>query len=161
MKKMIIKEFNKIIFEKKVNKNKIYFIKHNNIKCIIIYKRFSKIIIYSFNFIFVIIYYLYYLSLEKCFDGEAECSRKIKWIKKKLNEGLLCTFFLLFCCELMIHKIISKLHLIHMILIFFYFYSYSHGLEFDDHGFFNFLGVITALIIGIIGFLFYLFIYFF
>ena len=153
MKKMIIKEFNKIIFEKKVNKNKIYFIKHNNIKCIIIYKRFSKIIIYSFNFIFVIIYYLYYLSLEKCFDGEAECSRKIKWIKKKLNEGLLCTFFLLFCCELMIHKIISKLHLIHMILIFFYFYSYSHGLEFDDHGFFNFLGVITALIIGIIGFL--------
>ena len=153
MKKIIIKEFNKSIFKKKVNKSEIYFFKNNNIKFFIIYKRFGELIIYSFNFIFIIIYYLYYLSLEKCFDGESECSRKINWIKKKINEGLLCTFFLLFFCELMIHKIISKLHLIHMIIIFFYFYTYSHGLEFDDHGFFNFLGIITALIIGIIGFL--------
>jgi hypothetical protein len=32
-------------------------------------------------------------------------------------------------------------------LIYSYFYYYSHGLDFDDHGYFNFLGGITIVFI--------------
>ena len=51
-------------------------------------------------------------------------------------------------CELMIQKIISKFHLIHIIAMFSVFFVYSHGLDFDDHGFFNLLGISGLLIIG-------------
>ena len=91
--------------------------------------------------------------MEKCFAGHARCSKKSAWIQKKLNEGLLCSFLLLFMCELMIQKIISKLHLMHLIVIFISFYIYSHGLEFYDHGLFNLFGVSAIIIIGNIFFI--------
>ena len=115
-----------------------------------IYKSFV-IIINNFSFfIFIIIYILYFFSLEKCLEGHRRCSRSTSWIKKKLYEGILCSFFLLLICEMMIQNIISKLHLIHIIIIFISFFIYSHGLDFYDHGLFNLLGVISILIIGII-----------
>ena len=40
--------------------------------------------------------------------------------------------------QLMLFDVVSKKHLIHIIIIFIFFYKYSHGLNFNDHGFFNF-----------------------
>ena len=147
MKKVNILE-NKNFLEKKVKKIDYFPLNRNNLKCIKIFKRLPKLINFFSIFVFIDIYYLYYLSLEKCLDGLSRCSKKVAWIQKKLNEGLTCSFLLLFICELMIQKIISKFHLIHLIIIFISFYTYSHGLEFYDHGLFNFLGVLSLLIIG-------------
>ena len=79
-------------------------------------------------------------------EGQVECSRKNKWIKTKLSEAISSSFILSFLIELMIFNIISKLHLIHIFLVFFIFFIYSHGLEFYDHGLFNFLGFVIILI---------------
>ena len=103
--------------------------------------------------IFIIIYYLYFLSLERCLEGEGKCCKKFKWIQKKLNEGLVSAILLLFTFEFMIHNIISKFHLFHIIFAFILFYKYSHGFTFDDHGLYNLLGVISLLIILIISLL--------
>ena len=54
--------------------------------------------------------------------------------------------------QLILYKIISRIHLIHLIIVFISFYIYSHGLVFDDHGYFN--------IIGFIGICFIIFIFF-
>ena len=40
--------------------------------------------------------------------------------------------------QLMIFHIVPKKHLIHILIVFFFFFRYSHGLNFDDHGYFNF-----------------------
>ena len=148
MKRIKIVEFNKNTFEEKVYKKKYFSYFINIIRINILDTRFSRIINFCSILIFVVIYYLYYLSLEKCFQGHSKCSKKVEWIEKKLKEGLSCSFLLIFLFELMIQKIISKLHLIHIIIVFSSFYKYSHGLEFYDHGFFNFLGVTVLLIIG-------------
>ena len=109
------------------------------------------IVINNFSFfIFIIIYILYFSSLEKCFGGHTNCSRNTIWMNRILKEGIICSFLLLFLCEMMIQNIISKLHLIHIITIFTSCFIYSHGLEFYDHGLFNLLGVLNVLIIGII-----------
>ena len=47
----------------------------------------------------------------------------------------------------MIFKVISKKHLIHMLIIFIVLFLYSHGLEFFDHGYFNFLYYFILLFI--------------
>ena len=152
MKKIVMKEFNKIFFKKKVlDNNKYYYLANKNfINCFKIVRSNSKIINYCSTFIFIVIYLLYYLSLEKCVDGHRRCSKRTKWIRKKLNEGLICSVLLLIMFELMIKKCISKMHLIHVIIIFISFYIYSHDLEFDDHGLFNILGISLIIIIGII-----------
>ena len=45
------------------------------------------------------------------------------------------------------------MHIIHIILFFILFYSYSHGLDFENHGYFNFKGYFILLIILFIIFL--------
>ena len=62
---------------------------------------------------------------------------KWKWIKVKLTEELVSCFILIILLELIIIKKISKFHLIHLIFVFTSFYIYSHGIEFDDHGYYN------------------------
>ena len=145
MKKILIEKYNKSFLIEK-----LFINRYNSLD-----KR--KCIKYNINFysifIFIYIYYLYYLSLEKCLKGFIKCSFKTKWIQQKLNEGLLCSVLLLILIELMIHNIISKLHLIHVILFLISFLIYSHNIEFHDHGLFNFLGIILILISGIIFFL--------
>ena len=112
-----------------------------------------KIIRFSSLFFFVVVYILYYLSLEKCVAGQVRCSLNIKWIEKKLHEGVACAIILMILFEFIILRIIPKIHLIHVILFFSTFFFLSHGLEFYDHGLFNFLGVISFIIIGHIFFL--------
>ncbi len=106
-------------------------------------------------FLFFISYFLYFLSLEKCFDGEDGCCIKIHWIIKKLIELIISCLLISFLLQLIFVSKISKLHLIHLIIAFLYFYNYSHGLEFSDHGYFNFIGFLYLLmIIQILSFIF-------
>jgi hypothetical protein len=93
-------------------------------------------------FLFSMSYYLFYLSLEKCFEGEDICCLRIKWIKKKLIEEIISSILISILFELIILKFLSKFHLIHFIITFFLFYRYSHGIDFEDHGKYNLIGFI-------------------
>ena len=125
---------------RKKNKNK------NKTKIIIL----QNILIFP---IFLISYYLYYLSLEKCYEGVDKCCQKLKWIKKKVIQEFSSCALITVLLQLIFYKIISRFHLIHLIIIFFFFYKYSHGYDFDDHGYFNFIGFIGICAIIIILFL--------
>ena len=154
MKKVLIEEYNKLFLRKKLDKknysslDKVRCINYNKI-----IKRNYKIINFCSIFLFIFIYYLYYLSLEKCFGGLRICSRRTQWISEKLNEGLLCSILLSILFELIFQNVLSKMHLIHVIIVFISFIIYSHNLEFYDHGLFNFLGIIAIIIIANIFFL--------
>lgn len=98
---------------------------------------------------FIFAYYLYYLSLEKCSRGLDRCSLNYKWIKIKIREGIYCSFILIILIEFLILKILSKFHFLHLIIAFISFYWLSHGIEFNDHGFFNFFGILGIILIGL------------
>ena len=100
--------------------------------------------------LFIISYYFYYLSLEKCTSGEDWCTLKWDWIKLKLGQLIISTLIIIFLIILIIYKIISKLHLFHFIGVFIIFYYYSHSVYFHDHGAFNFFGLLSALILSLI-----------
>ena len=117
---------------------------------ITLFKLFFKKSIYIF---FFISYLLYYNSLEKCIRGVDECPRRINWIKIKIKQVIFSCLVMLILIELIIYKKISRFHLIHIILIFILFYSYSHGLNFQDHGYFNFVGFFILFAIFFIIFL--------
>lgn len=93
-------------------------------------------------FLFMMSYYLYYLSLEKCFEGFDKCAQKTKWIIIKLYEIFSSFIILVILLEGIFLKIISKYHLFHLVCIYYLFYFYSHGLDFHDHGYYNFIGAI-------------------
>ena len=119
-------------------------------------KKISNICKIYFNIIslllFAISYYFYYLSLEKCLEGEEACSKKWDWIKLKLVQLIISIIIIIFLFLLIIYNIISKLHLFHFIATFICFYKYSHSDYFHDHGAFNLAGLFIIL------FLFLLFI---
>ena len=102
---------------------------------------------------FLLSYLLYYFSLEKCTEGMDECPRNVSWIKSKIKEVILSCLIMVILIELIIYKKISRLHMIHIISSFLLFYIYSHGLDFEDHGYFNFKGYFIIFIIFIILFL--------
>lgn len=101
-------------------------------------------------FFFTISYYFYYLSLEKCFRGEGECSLKWNWILKKIIQLVISILIIIILLILIIYNKISKLHLIHFIITFFLFYEYSHSTVFHDHGGFNLIGLFFALFLFLI-----------
>ena len=104
-------------------------------------------------FLFFLYYYLYFFSLEKCLEGFDICGEKSDWILKKLTQAVISYFILTLLLELMILKKVPKYHLFHLIIIYSFFYYYSHGLDFHDHGYFNFLGGITIISILILALL--------
>jgi predicted DNA-binding protein YlxM (UPF0122 family) len=110
----------------------------------------ERLISYIIYFLFFLSYCLYYLALEKCFEGQYECGKKLGWIRKKLFQAIFSAVIHSILFELMILKLITKLHLIHVIIFLLIFYNYSHGDEFYDHGFFNFLGHNLIVIISLI-----------
>ena len=115
-------------------------------------------IIVSVNFL--LSYYLYFLALEKCKEGQFRCSQKINWIYKKLAQAIVSSIIMAILFELMLLKLTTKLHLIHVFIFLINIYIYSHGQEFFDHGFFNFLGFLIIIIITMLLFLpFTIFIY--
>ena len=101
-------------------------------------------------FFFIVSYYFYYLSLEKCFIGEGECSLRWKWILKKIIQLVISILIIIILMLLIIYNIISKLHLIHLIITFILFYEYSHSTYFHDHGGFNLIGLFFVLFLFII-----------
>ena len=111
--------------------------------------------------LFLITYLYYYLSLEACVKGESVCSIQLEWQMTKILQEFKSCLLMVFILELIFYKLFSKLHLIHFLVIFSLFYIYSHGIEFEDHGFYNFIYyfiIITLIIILIIpfNFLFYI-----
>ena len=96
------------------------------------------------------IYYLYSLSLEKCFLGADRCGNQRKWILKKILQLAASSIISSILFLLIIIDRISKLHVIHFTSMFFYFYKQSHFYYFDDHGMFNFIGFFSLFSIIII-----------
>ena len=105
------------------------------------------------NLFFFISYLLYYNFLEKCTEGMDECPRRIDWMRNKIKEIFFSCLIMVILIELIIYKRISKLHLIHIIISFIVFYSYSHGITFEDHGYYNFALFFILFIIFFILFL--------
>ena len=105
----------------------------NYIKKIKIFKKQILIIIG-----FGLCYFLYYLSLESCLDGEGPCATRVNWIILKVIEEIISCILLTFMIQIIILKKISKMNFIHIIFMFIFFYYYRHGLNFVDHGYFNF-----------------------
>lgn len=101
-------------------------------------------------FIYFISYFLYYLSLEKCTDGFDQCGIKNKWILTKLIEAISSSIILSFLIEAIIFKIISKFHFLHIIIIHSFLFKYSHGIDFHDHGFFNFIGSFIIIFLNLL-----------
>lgn len=110
----------------------------------------NRLFSYIIYILFFMSYSLYYLALEKCMDGQYECGKKLDWIRKKLFEAFFSAFIIAILFDFMILKLITKLHLIHAFFFQLIFYIYSHGDEFYDHGFFNFLGHNLIVIICLI-----------
>ena len=59
---------------------------------------------------FLISYYLYYLSLEKCYKGADKCCQKLRWIKKKVIQELSSCTLITALLQFIFYKIISRLH---------------------------------------------------
>ena len=104
---------------------------------------------YSSFFLFITSYYIFYLSLEPCLLGEDICGNNLKWIFKKFVQ-------LVISCELvvyLIYKIIfmnlSKLHLIHLLIVFVLFYIHSNNFFFHDHGMYNFIFFFFLLFVNL------------
>ena len=116
----------------------------------------------KYLFLYLLSYFLFFLSLEKCLEGEDVCCMKMKWIIKKIIELIISCLILIFLFYSIIFNNNSKLHLIHVFIVFILFYNYSHGYEFHNHGYFNFVGylflfTIFLLIIFLYKLLIYLF----
>ena len=122
----------------------------------------NKLLLYKYTILilFVISYILYFLSLEKCLDGEEICGNNMRWIYKKLVELIVSCELLSFLFATIVFNYSSKLHLIHLIVIFSLFYFYSHGFFFFDHGFYNFAFFIFLFVLNVILILFLKFIIF-
>ena len=116
-------------------------------------KEYTKTILLKLSkfIVFILTYWLYFLSLEACYEGEGHCSNHIYWIKKKVFEEIISCVFLSIIIQLIIFKKISKLHIIHIIVSFTLFYCYSHGMDFENHGYFNFFlyFIIVAILTSI------------
>ena len=104
----------------------------------------------KYLFSYLISYLLYFLSLEKCYEGEDACCIKINWIILKIVELIISCLILSYLIESIILKNSSKLNIIHIFIVFLLFYTYSHGFFFHDHGYFNFVAYFLFLIIFLI-----------
>ena len=121
-------------------------IKTNNYK-----KKYKKKFVFAI--LFFLSYLLYFLSLEKCYSGIYICSSNTKWIIIKLLELITSCIIMSILIELIFYKLISIFHIIHISIIFYSYYKYSHGLDFNDHGLFNFIGYFLLLVLIIIFFI--------
>ena len=100
-------------------------------------------------------YCLYFLSLEGCYEGVDLCPRRMNWIVLKVSELIISCIILTSMILLILHKKLSKLNFLHIIIIFSFFFLYSHGLDFHDHGLFNIIfyyALMAILIVFILPF---------
>ena len=140
-----------ISYLSEINFKKIKIIDNNSIiKTLKRYFINCKLLI---SLLFFLTYLLYFLSLEKCYLGIDDCPTKIKWIMLKIFELIISCIILSILIEFLFYNLISKLNIIHIIIIFVLFYKYSHGLDFDNHGFFNFAAYFALLVVFLIIFI--------
>ena len=99
---------------------------------------------------FIISYFIYYLSLESCLDGEEICGNNMKWIYKKLFQLILSSELISFLVIITLFYNASKLHLMHLITIFVLFYFHSHNFFFNNHGMYNLIFFLLILIINLL-----------
>ena len=92
---------------------------------------------YSISVLYIISYYIYYLSLERCLDGEEICGNNMKWIYTKVVELVIASELISVLFALMIFNVSTKFHLVHLIVVFVLFYYYSHDFYFFNHGMYN------------------------
>ena len=97
--------------------------------------------------LFISAYILQLLSLEKCYEGFDLCSLKTKWIENKVYEAIISSLILVILIELIFYKIITALNFFHIILFYIIIFSYSHGIDFDDHGYYNIVCSIALILI--------------
>ena len=71
------------------------------------------------------------------YQGEDVCCLKLSWIKRKVIEESISCIITIILLELIILNKISKFHFFHFITTYFLLYSYSNGITFDDHGYYN------------------------
>ena len=100
--------------------------------------------------LFISSYIIFYLSLEKCLMGEEICGNNMKWIYTKVFEIILSCEIISYLVVKMLFYDLSKLNLIHLIIIFSLFYIYSHRFFFFDHGKYNLILFLILLFINII-----------
>ena len=105
---------------------------------------------YSTAFVFIISYILYYLSVEKCFDGDEICGNNMKWIYKKLTELIISCELISVLIATIIFNYSSKFHFIHLTAIFILFFLYSHNYYFHDHGMYNFVFFIILIFLNLL-----------
>ena len=98
--------------------------------------------------LYITSYNIYYLSLEKCFDGEELCGNNMKWIYKKLIEIIISCEIIVFLLVRIFFYGSSKLHLIHLFTIFTLLFLYSHNFFFYDHGMYNIIVFIILLFLN-------------
>ena len=104
----------------------------------------------KYFFSYLISYFLYFISLEKCYEGEDVCCVKGIWIRVKIVELMISCLILSYLLQLIIFKISSKLNLVHIFIVFLLFYLYSHSYYFHDHGYYNLIAYFLFLIIFLI-----------
>ena len=138
---------------KKTRTNKIKNTHKNNKKIFNIFFNLIGLIL------FVASYYFYYLSLEKCFEGEDACSKKLEWIKLKIIQLIISVVIIIVLLILIIYSILSKLHLFHFITTFICFYRFSHSSYFHDHGAFNLICLFVIIFLSLLLLLFLKFIF--
>ena len=109
-------------------------------------------------FLYLIAYIFYYLSLEKCLEGEELCGNNMTWIYKKLVELIISCEIISFLIGKMIFNYSSKLHLMHLFLIFSLFILYSHDFFFWNHGMYNLIFFVLLFFLNICIILFFKFI---
>ena len=109
---------------------------------------------YSISVLYIISYYIYYLSLERCLDGEEICGNNMKWIYTKVVELVIASELISVLFALMIFNVSTKFHLVHLIVVFVLFYYYSHDFYFFNHGMYNIIVFILFFSLNLIIILF-------
>ena len=71
---------------------------------------------------FLLVYLLYFLSLEGCYEGEGTCTIYIDWYYLKVKEEVIYCSIMTIILQLMFFKIIKKIHFIYFIIIFIFFF---------------------------------------
>ena len=136
-------EENKNYKKKKININNISIIKYFNYYKNNIIKLFKQKSFIPFYFS----YFFFAFSLGGCYRGEDFCSREVKWMVSKVIEEIISCIIMAIMIQFILFKTISRYHFIHIIICFFIFFSYSHGIDFPDHGYFNFFYYFILLLI--------------
>ena len=105
----------------------------------------SKFIGILHTSIFFISYLFYFLSLKGCYDGEDICTYNQLWIVGVVTNLIISIIINFFMFILILYNRVSALNLIHFIIIFVFFYQYSHETLSEDHGYYNFVGFFSIL----------------